>query len=75
MSGVYVGQIYNSDDGIYVVTQISTSSIGREIASIVYNNGASNYWSCDYIEHTGKLLAEYGTWQQAVNSPKFRGEK
>lgn len=72
---IKVGQIYNSDDGIHVVTQISVSSIGREIASVIYNDGTSDCWSDNFISKYSKLIAEYPTWQEAVNSPEFRGEK
>ena len=29
----------------------------------------------DWIKQTCKLIAEYESWQQAVNSPEFKGEK
>lgn len=44
--------------------------------SIIFEDGDVITGSPDWVvEEKTELIAEYSTWQEAVNSPEFRGEK
>ena len=73
---IKVGQIYNSDEGIYVISKVWFNAAEDENWSyVIYNDGNSDCWSDNFISKYSKLIAEYPTWQEAVNSPEFKGEK
>lgn len=69
---IYVGQIYEQKNGeILAVTQVYHS---RHV-SVIYSDGyVQNY---DLKEDNGSIfekpIANYLTWQEAVNSMEFRG--
>lgn len=72
---VKVGQIYNSDEGIYVISKVRFDAVvDVNWSYVIYNDGTSECWSDYFISKYSKLIAEYPTWQQAVNSPEFKGE-
>ena len=54
---------------VVVVTTVSFNKL-----SIVYNDGTTDYVSTDWVGGDCELIAEYPTWQEAVNSHEFRGE-
>lgn len=71
---IKVGQIYkpkNNDnkDAIFVVTK--TEKI-TDFYYVMWNDGSLFHHNVseDYLE----LIAEYPTWQEAVNSKEFKGE-
>lgn len=65
---IKVGQIRKDDFNLYVITYDLTN------CAIVYRNGEVREYTEKLIEQD-KLIAEYPTWQEAVNSPEFKGEK
>lgn len=46
------------------------SNIKDEFVSVIYNDG----FACCYSGTLRELIAEYPTWQEAVNSKEFKGE-
>ena len=64
-----VGRIYKSRSDIYVVT----FNDGFDIC-VIHNDGFTEY-ECLVDFDLDELIAEYPTWQEAVNSPEFIGEK
>lgn len=68
MSKIKVGQIRKDSLGLYVITYDLT------ICAIVYQDGEVREWTERQIE-CDELIAEYPTWQEAVNSKEFNGEK
>lgn len=71
---IKVGQVYKSllTDTIRVVT-----SIGYDTVSTIDTYGDCEEWIYDNLVEYIKweLVAEYDSWQEAVNSPEFKGEK
>lgn len=76
---VKVGQIYKQknkpswrkyEDDIFVISYVGYS------INTIYLSGVVDYTSTQsWIKGDCELIAEYPTWQEAVNSPEFRGEK
>lgn len=68
------GQIWQQENGeIFVLTLAEDENV-----YVVYLDGYSTSYSGEednYFFIFDKLIAEYPTWQEAVNSPEFRGEK
>ena len=72
---IKVGQIYSTGLLKWAVTHIS--DYPKYWATLIKNDGvvAGMYYEKDEdVEKQGKLIAEYPTWQEAVNSKEFRGE-
>lgn len=75
---IKVGQIYQQGNNeVCVVTQVSDNIFGRKWFSIVYRDGYALTYdeseeNKDFIFY--KKIAEYPTWQEAVNSKEFRKE-
>lgn len=72
---IKVGQIYSTGLLKWVVTHIS--DYPKYWAMLIKNDGvvAGMYYEKDEdVEKQGKLIAEYPTWQEAVNSKEFKGE-
>ncbi len=74
---IKIGQVYKSSvtDTIMVVT-----SIGYHTVSTIDTYGEFEKWiykNLIEICNNGiwELIAEYPSWQEAVNSPEFKGEK
>lgn len=68
---IKVGQIRSFDVVEFVVTKYDTLT---DRFDCIYKTGETDNWSKAYIEEYGKLIAEYPTWQEAVNSKEFKGE-
>lgn len=69
---IKVGQIYKSNltFAIRVITSIEDSEI-----SIIHTDGYVDRWSFDEVLNSNwELVAEYPTWQEAVNSKEFNNE-
>ncbi len=69
---IKVGQIYKSKltFAIRVITFIDDCEV-----SIIHPDGYVDRWSFDDIIATSwELVAEYPTWQEAVNSKEFRND-
>lgn len=67
---IKVGQIYKSNltFAIRVITFIDDSEV-----SLIHPDGYVERWSIDNIANTNwEFIAEYPTWQEAVNSKKFK---
>ena len=70
MSKIKVGQIYKSN----LTLAIRTIAFVDDEVSIINIDGSVDRWKLDEIPISDwKLLAEYPTWREAVNSPEFRG--
>ena len=76
---VKVGQIYRQkskpfwrkyEDDIFVISHIEYS-----IHIIFQSGNVDNTPKERWINGDCELIAEYPTWQEAVNSSEFRGEK
>ncbi len=63
---IKVGQIYKTDDQIVVVSFYRKGQIG-----IIYNDGYVINIFNDTISNS-ELIAEYPTWEEAVNSKEFK---
>ena len=69
---IKVGQIYkpkNNKDYSFVVTKTEKMGDG---CYVIWNDGSPNYHKIS--EEEIELIAEYPTWQEAVNSKEFKGE-
>lgn len=73
---VKAGQVYKQKDkpewrkweaDLFVVT-----FVGFYI-TVIDTDGISNNVGIDWIKGDCELIGEYPTWQDAVNSPEFRG--
>ena len=72
---IKVGQVWKekklpswrkNDSDVFVVTTVSFNKL-----SIVYNDGTTDYVTTDWVGGDCELIAEYPTWQEAVNSKEF----
>lgn len=69
---IKVGQIYkpkNNEDAIFVVTR-AEEAVGCYY--IIWDDGSANYHNIN--EEKIELIAEYPTWQEAVNSKEFNNK-
>lgn len=69
---IKVGQIYKTPSGPkYIITYMGTYNI-----YLLYNNGYSMKYSLSSMKknYDDKLIAEYPTWQEAVNSEYFKND-
>lgn len=75
---IKVGQIYKGKKWvgeILVITKVHKFG-EQELYDYIYQDGSVVAQDYDMdIELGRKLIAEYNTWQEAVNSKEFRGEK
>ena len=71
---INIGQIYKKDKQILCVTSI-LGSISGLLCNTIDTNGFiyKNFYK-DF-EKDKKLIAEYPTWHEAVNSPEFKGKR
>lgn len=77
MAKVKVGQIYGLPwtKSPVVVTNIHcTPEEQLDMVYVISASGAQEKFWRKTVE-TMELIAEYPTWQEAVNSPEFKGEK
>lgn len=70
---IKVGQIYKVENCIFAITKLSYIA-GNDMVNIICNDGVTILEKYEYIRRRAKLIAEYPTWQEAVNSPEFRGD-
>ncbi len=73
---IKVGQVYyNADAGRYIVTRLWFDAVvDRCRIDCVYEDGTTNDYSTWYAEQYHELIAEYPTWQEAVNSKEFKND-
>jgi hypothetical protein len=74
---VKIGQIYQYEDvGKFVISNIQDNEEFYN-PSIIWQDGSVDTLKAmrKSMKIYGKLIAEYPTWQEAVNSPEFKGEK
>ena len=72
---IKVGQVWETTNKYkVVVTSIKEEDYKGQVC-IIYDDGytTDSYEDNDFT--FSKLLAEYQTWQEAVNSKEFNGEK
>lgn len=72
MPKIKVGQIYKTPSGLrYIIT-----CVGIHNTYLLYNTGYCMEYSLSDMNNNydDKLMAEYPTWQEAVNSPEFKGD-
>ena len=76
MSKIKVGQIWKekvlpswrkNDSDIFTIATVSFNKL-----SIIYNDGKTDYVTTDWVDGDCELIAEYPTWQEAVNSKEFK---
>lgn len=48
---------------------------GYDYFNAIYNKGYVESRYVSWVETFGNFIAEYPTWQEAVNSPEFKGDK
>lgn len=72
MSKIKVGQIYKQKNNeIFIVTLIQDGDV-----FLIYDDGYNASYPIEAVNSPivfNKLIAEYPTWQEAVNSKEFRG--
>lgn len=70
---IKVGQIYKQKNNeIFIVTLIQDGDV-----FLIYDDGYNASYPIEAVNSPivfDKLIAEYPTWKEAVNSPEFRGE-
>ena len=65
MSKIKVGQIYSYDsENLFVITNVDCNG-----QYIIWDDGSSSYRNIKI--NSVELIAEYPTWQEAVNSKEF----
>ena len=72
MSEIKVGQVWQQPNGLrYVVTHMKMCDI-----HLIYNTGYCKEYPLSSIWDTydDKLIAEYPSWQEAVNSKEFNSD-
>ncbi len=71
---IKVGQIYKVNEDKYVITKTWHSDLfDEEWADYIFNDGTTDR-TCGNIFKYLELIAEYPTWQEAVNSKEFRDD-
>ena len=70
---IKVGQIYTKDKKILCVTSIIGSVSGLLCCTIDTKGFVYRDFYCNF-EKDKKLIAEYPTWQEAVNSEYFKND-
>ncbi|MBQ9236265.1 MAG: hypothetical protein IJ184_07385 [Alphaproteobacteria bacterium] len=75
---IKAGQIYQENSWLYAVTHIESSMFpNMDRVFLILRNGSMMTEGVDVFKHevvqgVVKLIAEYPTWQEAVNSKEFR---
>lgn len=75
---IKVGQIYElpfSKSPVVVTNIVNKKEKHFDWIYFLTDEGLQERLWRKSVEETLKLIAEYPTWQEAVNSPEFRGEK
>lgn len=69
---IKVGQIYKRNSCIYAVCFVGLGYKNSEQVQLINPNGFTYGYSLTKFErYGGDLIAEYPTWQEAVNSKEF----
>jgi hypothetical protein len=68
---IKAGQIWKFDGTKIVVTKHYTLT---DRFDCIDKTGETDNWGKAFIEEYGEFVAEYPTWQEAVNSKEFKGE-
>lgn len=73
---IKVGQIYTNGEYKYAVTKIWTNVWDSQKYFDSINTFGDTCFdnSARYAEENDKLIAEYPTWQEAVNSKEFKND-
>ena len=67
---IKVGQIYRTKKSLIIITRVKDCN-----TSFISHKGYAETTPALLVKSNLKLLAEYPTWQEAVNSKEFKGEK
>lgn len=71
---IKVGQIYKSKNLMYAVTFVGIGFKNSHQVQVITPRGFTLGWSYSKAKkYGGELIAEYPTWQEAVNSEEFKG--
>lgn len=66
------GQIYKNKNLIYAVTFVGIGFKNKQQVQVITSRGFTLGWSYSKAKrYGGELIAEYPTWQEAVNSKEF----
>lgn len=69
---IKAGQIYKNKNLIYAITFVGIGYQRSKQVQVITSNGFTYSWPYIKAErYRGKLIAEYPTWQEAVNSKEF----
>lgn len=69
---IRVGQIYKNKNLIYAVTFVGIGFKNKQQVQAITPRGFTYGWSYSKAKrYGGDLIAEYPSWQEAVNSPEF----
>lgn len=68
MSEIKVGQIYKTKKSLIIITRVKDCN-----TSFINHKGYAETTPALLVKSNLKLLAEYPTWQEAVNSKEFEG--
>lgn len=72
---IKVGQIYKHNNSVLVVTFVNLSFVSRKQVQLINKNGFTLSWIYAKAQkYLLDLIAEYPTWQEAVNSKEFNNE-
>lgn len=75
---IKVGQIYKYENvGLFVISNIQDIDDKSYNVTIIWQDGSAKTFKAirKSMQIYGKFVSEYPTWQEAVNSPEFKGEK
>lgn len=68
---IKVGQIYRLNE--YCGCLVITKKYSNGIYQAIFNSGRAEVYDSDFLK-VFDLIAEYETWQEAVNSKEFKEE-
>ena len=74
---VKIGQIYKDNDNneSFVITREYKNNLGKSKYDWIYQSGVvGDYMSEHQVLFHTDLIAEYPTWQEAVNSEYFKND-
>lgn len=69
------GQIYRIKNLIYTITFVGIGFKNKQQVQVITPKGFTLGWSYSKAKrYGGELIAQYPTWQEAVNSKEFSNE-
>lgn len=74
---IKLGQIYKYENvGLFVISNIQDIDDESYNVTIIWQDGSAEIFKAirKSMQIYGKLIAEYPTWQEAVNSKEFNNE-